>query len=114
MRQQRDNLGTILTSDYESNSNNHTVEIPVKKQTESRFENYGRNLENPFNRMVSDTASYFLFLGILITILINPHDEEGIAHDTQEMPSFDFQMQNWTFFKSLEEKKLLSHYIIHI
>ena len=41
------------------------------------LETFGSNLKNPFNRMVSDTASYLLFIGILILVLVNPNDVEG-------------------------------------
>ena len=47
---------------------------PESDPEPSMLEILGRNLENPFNRFISDTASYFLFIGILGLVLINPND----------------------------------------
>ena len=46
--------------------------------TRRRFETFGRNIENPFNMFISDTASYNLFIGILLVLLVNPNDEVGM------------------------------------
>jgi hypothetical protein len=36
-----------------------------------------QNLETPFNRMISHTSSYLVFVGLLIFVLANPLNNDG-------------------------------------
>ena len=70
-------LGHNMISEVEDITSAKSRSILGTNLEMSLFERFGTNLENPFNRMISDTASYFLFIAILLLVLVNPQDKEG-------------------------------------
>ena len=68
---------TSVTEEKVSSNSVPDLEMIEFNSKMSMFERLGTNLENPFNSMISDTASCFLFIAILLMVLVNPQDQEG-------------------------------------